>query len=136
MTRILLIDDELDIRDSVSAVLQREGFEVTTAKDAESGLQALGEQQFDLVISDIIMPGMDGAQAIKSIRETDPDIRILAISGGGNLGVTSYQPDAITTTAYLQAATEAGANGVLTKPFRRADIVNAVQQLLSGAGQA
>jgi CheY-like chemotaxis protein len=135
MAKILLIDDELDIRDSVAAVLEREGFEVTTTKNAETGIQALSEQEFDLVISDIIMPGMDGAKAIRSIRDTNPNIRILAISGGGNLGPTSYQPDAITTTAYLQAATEAGANGILTKPFQRADIVNAVQQAMSDANQ-
>jgi len=133
MTRILLIDDESDIRDSVAAVLKREGFEVTTTENAETGIQALSDQEFDLVISDIIMPGMDGAKAIRNIRDINPNIRILAISGGGNLGPTSYQPDAITTTAYLQAATEAGANGILTKPFQRADIVNAVQQAMSDA---
>jgi len=131
MMTILLIDDESDIRDSVATVLQREGFAVTTAKNAEIGLQALHEKAFDLVISDIIMPGIDGVQAIRSIRDTHPDMRIIAISGGGNLGLTSYQPEAITTTAYLQAAIEAGANSVLTKPFRRADIIAAVQQAMS-----
>lgn len=131
MARILLIDDELDIRDSAAAVLQREGYDVTVAKDAESGLQAVREQKFDLVICDIIMPGVDGVQAINSIRDTNPEIKIIAISGGGNIGLSSYEPEAITTTAYLQAATEAGAYGVLTKPFGRADIINAVHQALS-----
>ena len=131
MARILLIDDELDIRDSTAAVLRREGYDVMVAKDAESGLRAVREQKFDLVICDIIMPGVDGVQAINSIRDTNPDIKIIAISGGGNIGLSSYEPEAITTTAYLRAATEAGAYSVLTKPFGRADIINAVHQTLS-----
>ena len=131
MPKILLIDDELDVRDSVAAVLQRDGFEVTAAENVTDGMQALSGQDFDVIVTDVIMPGFDGVEAIKRIRESNPTVKIIAISGGGNIGLTSYQPEAITTTAYLQAATEAGADAILTKPFGRADIVGAVREILS-----
>jgi CheY-like chemotaxis protein len=129
MATILLIDDETDVRESIAKVLSREGYEVATAPNVEQGLKLLDKQHFDVLITDVIMPGIDGVQAIRLVREINPGIRIIAISGGGNFGPKSYQPQAITTTAYLQAATEAGADWVLTKPFERADIVDAVRRL-------
>jgi len=131
MAKILLIDDELDIRDSVAAVLERDGFEVTAAENATDGLQALSDQEFDAILTDIIMPDFDGVEAIKRIRKSNPTVKIIAISGGGNIGLTSYKPEAITTTAYLQAATEAGADAVLTKPFGSNDIIQTVRSVLS-----
>jgi CheY-like chemotaxis protein len=133
MTTVLLIDDESDVRDSVAKVLSREGFDVATAENVEQGLKLLGKRPFDVLITDVIMPGIDGVQAIRLVREINSDIKVIAISGGGNFGPKSYQPQAITTTAYLQAATEAGADWVLTKPFQKADIVDAVRQLVPPA---
>ena len=133
MASILLIDDEPDVRDSVAKVLGREGYEVVSAENAKHGLELLGTRTFDILITDIIMPDIDGVQAIQQVRESNPDIKIVAISGGGNFGPKSYEPQAITTTAYLQAATEAGADRVLTKPFQRADIVDTVRQLVQPA---
>jgi len=131
MAKILLIDDELDIRDSVAAVLERDGCEVTAAENATDGLQALSDQEFDAILTDIIMPDFDGVEAIKRIRKSNPTVKIIAISGGGNIGLPSYKPEAITTTAYLQAATEAGADAVLTKPFGSNDIIQTVRSVLS-----
>jgi DNA-binding response OmpR family regulator len=128
---ILLIDDEIDVRDSVEKVLCREGYEVSTAENVEQGLKLLDEQHIEVLITDVIMPGIDGVKAIRLVREKNPNIRIIAISGGGNFGPKSYQPQAITTTAYLQAATEAGADWVLTKPFDRSEIVDAVRRLVT-----
>ncbi len=56
-------------------------------------------------------------------------MRILAISGGGNIGADQFQPDAITTTAYLQAAADAGADSILTKPFQRSELLAKVSEL-------
>lgn len=130
MTAILLIDDDDDVRASASAVLGREGFEVVTTADAAEGLRVLGERPFDLLITDIVMPNMDGVHAILEVRKTLPHIKIVAISGGGNLGNDQYQPQAITTTAFLLAATEAGADWVLTKPFSRDELTDCIKQLL------
>jgi CheY-like chemotaxis protein len=130
MTRILLIDDDDDVRDSMARVLEHEGYETVTAKTAREGLSLLESSDFDLLISDIIMPGIDGVEAITRARKSNAAIKILAISGGGNFGRRYYQPEAITTTAYLQAAADAGADFVLTKPFERRELVDCIQQLV------
>jgi hypothetical protein len=74
-------------------------------------------------------------QAIESIRKAFPSVRIIAISGGGNFGVATYQPTAITTTAYLASAELAGAHLALTKPFESRDLIQAVEEVL-GVGHA
>jgi YesN/AraC family two-component response regulator len=135
MQRILIIDDERDVRDSVKCVLDLAGYEVLTADNATDALNQLGRTPMDLVITDIIMPKMNGVQAIESIRRAFPLVRIVAISGGGNFGVAGYQPTAIATNAYLKSAVEAGAHMVLTKPFEVDDLLEAVEKLL-GVGHA
>ncbi|HWG69487.1 MAG TPA: response regulator [Steroidobacteraceae bacterium] len=135
MQRILIVDDERDVRDSVKCVLDLAGYEVLTADNATDALDQLGRTPMDLVITDIIMPKMNGVQAIESIRRAFPLVRIVAISGGGNFGVAGYQPTAIATNAYLKSAEEAGAHVVLTKPFEVDDLLEAVEKLL-GVGHA
>lgn len=129
MKNILLIDDEEDVRDSVERILEMAGFDVEAVSSAEEGLARIGEKDFDLVITDIIMPGINGVDAIKCIRRTSPDIRVLAISGGGNFGLDAYKPEAVTTAAYLQAATDAGADAILTKPFQKTELLQSIQRL-------
>ena len=89
----------------------------------------------DVVITDIIMPKINGVEAIDLIRKEFPAVRIIAISGGGNFGISAYQPNAITTSAYLAAAERAGAHLILTKPFESKDLIQAVEQVL-GVGHA
>src|ERR1700730_4808322 len=115
MHSILVIDDEPDVRDAVKRVLDRAGYSVRTAENAMDALEELKRTPVDVVITDIIMPKINGVQAIESIRKEFPWVRIVAISGGGNFGVSSYQPEAITTSAYLASAEKAGAHLVLTK---------------------
>ena len=98
-------------------------------------LRQLERTPIDVVITDIFMPKINGVQAIESIRRTFPRVRIIAISGGGNFGMTAYQPTAIITNAYLASAEKAGAHLVLTKPFEADDLIEAVEQLL-GVGHA
>ncbi|MEP6885379.1 MAG: response regulator [Gammaproteobacteria bacterium] len=135
MQKILIVDDELDVRDSIKCVLELAGYEVLTADNATDALALLGRTPMDLVITDIIMPKMNGVQAIQSIRREFPMIRIVAISGGGNFGAAGYQPAAIATNAYLRSAEEAGAHVVLTKPFEVEDLLQAIETLL-GVGHA
>jgi CheY-like chemotaxis protein len=135
MQRILVIDDERDVRDSVKCVLDLAGYEVLTAENVPEALEQLKRTPMDLVITDIIMPKMNGVQAIESIRRAFPMVRIVAISGGGNFGVAGYQPTAIATNAYLRSAEEAGAHVVLTKPFEFDDLIEVVEKLL-GVGHA
>ena len=129
MKCILLIDDEEDVRDAVAMILGKDGYDVVAVASAEEGLARIETEVFDIVITDIIMPGVNGVDLIRSIRKSLPKVRILAISGGGNFGRTGYKPEAITTTAYLQAAKMAGADGILTKPFQKAELLDSIKQL-------
>jgi len=130
MQNILVIDDEPDVRDAVKRVLDRAGYSVRTADSAVDVLAEFERVPTDVVITDIIMPKIDGVQAIEMIRKAFPSVRIIAISGGGNFGITAYQPTAITTTAYLASAEQAGAHLVLTKPFESVDLIHAVENVL------
>ena len=131
MYQVLVIDDDVDVRDAIRRVLERAGFGVRTSSDVLEALNELNRRAAHVVITDVIMPKINGVEAIRSILEGFPDVRIIAISGGGNFGITSYKPNAITTTAYLAAAERAGAHCILTKPFESADLVRAVEQVLA-----
>jgi len=126
--RILIIDDEPYVLEALKRVLASTAV-VVVASTADAGLSAMGEAPVDLVIVDVILPGMDGVEAIKLIRRDYPGVRIIAISGGGNFGLNSYLPDAISTSAYLAACKAAGADGVLAKPFETAELRSLINQV-------
>jgi CheY-like chemotaxis protein len=126
--RILVIDDEPFVLEALKRVLASTAV-VAVASTADAGLAAMREAAVDLVIIDVILPGMDGVAAIKLIRRDHPDVRIIAISGGGNFGLNSYLPDAISTSAYLAACKAAGADGVLAKPFETAELRSLINQV-------
>lgn len=91
MTRILVIDDERDVRDSVAKILGREGYEVRTADGGTAGLDEYRAHGADIVITDIIMPEPHGIDVIGELRRSSAEVRIVAISGGGNFGPNGYQ---------------------------------------------
>jgi CheY-like chemotaxis protein len=123
---VLIIEDDAAIRRVLTRVLERAGYAVRSADNGAAGVRELRASPADVVITDIIMPQMHGIDAIKEITKEFSRVRIIAISGGGNFGITDYRPDAITTSAYLAAARKAGAHALLTKPFRTADILAAI----------
>jgi CheY-like chemotaxis protein len=127
--RILVIDDEPFVLEALQRVLSSSAVTVIGASTADAGLAAMLEAPVDLVIVDVILPGMDGVAAIKLIRRDHPGVRIIAISGGGNFGLNSYLPDAISTSAYLAACKAAGADGVLAKPFETAELRSLIDQV-------
>jgi len=126
MKTVLIIDDEDAVRIALKRVLERAGYVVRLAASGPEGLTALRAQIADVVITDIVMPKVHGVDTIKAIVQEFPQVRIVAISGGGNFGATEYKPNAITTTAYLTAAQAAGAHAVLTKPFETRDVLLAI----------
>src|SRR6267154_1403006 len=101
MHRILVIDDEPDVRDGIKRVLDRAGYSVRIVDNAADAMLELRRLAADVVITDIIMPKVNGVETIECIAREFPMVRIVAISGGGNFDVIGYQPAAITTTAYL-----------------------------------
>jgi DNA-binding response OmpR family regulator len=116
--------------DAIRRVLEQAGFSVAVANGAMEAVQAAEMQRPDIVVTDMIMPKANGLELIKTLRDSHPRVRVIAISGGGSFGLHSYKPDAIKTHAYLAAAREAGADEVLTKPFDMNDLLAVVRRQL------
>jgi CheY-like chemotaxis protein len=130
MASILVVDDEPDVAEAIQSVLEHAGFVVVTANSAQSGLAAIEQQSFDVVVTDIIMPKVNGLELIRRLRTGHPRVRVIAISGGGSFGPLSLKPEAISTHAFIAAARDAGAEEVLTKPFDMDDLLAAVRRHL------
>ncbi len=120
MKRILVVDDEEQIRTMLTQMLEQEGFEVHTAENGEHGMELVGRYTFDLIITDMIMPVKDGLKFIMELVRDYPDQRILAISGGGAIKAERY----LTMAGYL------GDIATLEKPFKRDVLLANVQQQL------
>jgi CheY-like chemotaxis protein len=123
MAHILLIEDDELLRDTIAQMLALDGHRVTAASDGEAGLEAFRRhRQVDLVITDILMPRMDGASMIVEMRKLDPYARVLAISGGRR---------ALSSEFSLGTAAILGAGDQLVKPFTRADLTRAVTRAIA-----
>ncbi len=120
MRKILVIDDDEQIRKLLYRVMEQAGFEVQVAADGRKGLSLFEEDFYDLVITDLIMPEQEGIETITFLRKNYPQIKIIAISGGGRIGPETYLPLAL----------ELGANAAYAKPFSIDQITNAVKELL------
>jgi len=118
--RILIIDDEVQIREMLGQMLTREGYDVMNAANGKEGMKICREHSIDLIITDIIMPEKDGIEMILELKHDFPNLKIIAISGGGRLG-----PD-----GYLEMAKKLGAHRTFFKPFNRREILDAVLELL------
>jgi CheY-like chemotaxis protein len=86
MPRILLIDDDDDVREAIKTFLEYSSYEVVEARDGQEGLDLLDKERFDLVITDLFMPGKDGLGVILE-SEAYSDIKIILITGGDKAGV-------------------------------------------------
>ena len=124
MARILVIDDEPDIRASLEGILKPAGHEVILAADGREGVRQHCTSPADLVITDLLMPNQEGLETIHEFRTRFPEIAIIAMSGMA-AGVTM-----------LSVAQKFGAVGVLNKPFSGDELVAAVAKALGGKSQA
>ena len=82
MCKILLVDDEENVRVSLRGVLEHAGYDVLEAEDGVQALRSFRAESPDLVLTDIVMPEMDGLEAIMTMWREDPDVRVIAMSGG------------------------------------------------------
>jgi DNA-binding response OmpR family regulator len=120
MAKVLVIDDDPSFRRMIRMILTRLRHDVIEAQDGNEGVARFKAENPDLVICDIVMPDKEGIQTILEIRALAPDAKIIAMSGGGiSVG-----------TGYLTAALKLGANLILSKPFRPAELTAMVEQLL------
>lgn len=117
MACILLVEDDIDLRFGLVGILKRAGHRVIEADDGEDGLALITKAHPDVVISDMVMDGMEGISTVLTVRETYPELPILAISG---------------SAMYLEHAEKLGANASLQKPFSSQAFLKAVDELVLG----
>ena len=120
MARILVIEDSCEERRALTDLLIGSGHRVCCAPNGKAGLQLLRERHVDIVITDMLMPEMEGVETIMALRREHPDIKIIAVSGGG----------VFVRENCLQLARTLGAKRTLTKPFKFGEILEAIQAVL------
>ena len=120
MARILVVDDDEDVCELLRQMLLRVGHEVATAADGRQAMMAHRRTPVDLVVLDIVMPEKEGLETIMELRQEDPRVKIIAISGGGRIGPREY----------TLAASKLGAHRTFRKPLDREPVLSAVAELL------
>lgn len=123
MKKILVIDDNIVVRNTIVQMLETEGYEVVSAEDGRRGLNVFRTERPDLVITDIIMPEKEGIETIRDIREECADAKIIAISGGGRIGNADF----------LRIARQLGASDVIAKPLDPDHFISVVRERLAAA---
>jgi CheY-like chemotaxis protein len=121
-TRVLVIDDDADVRDFLQVVLEGEGFEVHAAADGSEGLEIQRKHPAKVVVTDIFMPGKEGIETIFELRRQFPQTGIIVMSGGPSKRKTAGSD-------YLSVALQLGAVKSLKKPFASQDLIEAVREL-------
>jgi CheY-like chemotaxis protein len=119
--RVLVIDDDQIVREMISRMLKGAGYEVLEATNGATGLAVVASGiNIDLVITDIIMPEKEGIETIHELKRDFPEMKILAISGGGKGESKNY----------LTIARSVGANSTLGKPFVKQELLDSVNGIL------
>jgi CheY-like chemotaxis protein len=121
--KILVIEDNAIVRNTMTRILEAAGYTVIMANDGLQGVDAFRKEQPDIVISDIIMPEQEGIATIRQILGEQPSAKIIAISGGGRIGNTDF----------LQIAKKMGATDAVAKPFDPDDLLNRISTCLNAA---
>jgi DNA-binding response OmpR family regulator len=120
--RVLVVDDNRDMLESMRLLLAHAGHEAETSDSAGRALEIQSERPADVLITDIFMPGTDGLETIVEFRARWPELRIVAMSGGGTVARRDY----------LDGAREAGADAMLRKPFEPQRLIDTLESLAHG----
>lgn len=120
MARVLIIDDDELVLETMELALAGAGHDVQSARDGAEALKIALAMRPDLVVTDIVMPQREGLETIRALRRDQPEVRIIAVSGGGS----SSKGD------YLEVARKFGADRVLRKPFTPMALRRIVDDLL------
>jgi CheY-like chemotaxis protein len=118
--RILVVDDDATIRDSIKLALDSVGIEIVAAENGERALEAFRQSPCEGAIVDLMMPGMSGLETVSALREQSPDLPIIVVSGSLARGVSV--PELLRMTAELKGVTG------LAKPFKLLELVQAVRE--------
>lgn len=125
MARILVVEDAPDFRLMMHEILRSGGHDVVLAANGFAAIQEIGAGEFDLLVTDVLMPRWDGIELIRALARRGRHLPIIAVSGGGP------ELPAAVSLALTEAA---GAHRTLYKPFRAAELLGTVDQLLAGNG--
>ncbi|MBW2406596.1 MAG: response regulator [Deltaproteobacteria bacterium] len=121
MANILIIDDDRQFRTMLRKMIEKNGHDVIEAPDGREGVRLYRKSPTDLIITDLIMPEKDGIETIQELKKDFPDIKIIAVSGGGRLGPRNY----------LHLAKMLGAQRTLTKPIELPELLDAIKEVLA-----
>jgi len=120
-TRILVVDDEPFIRDLVRDTLRSRNYETGMASNGAEALDLLSRESFDIVVTDVVMPGMEGLELVKRIKKSHPGTRVIVLTG--------FARNADIGDFLLQ-----GADDLLPKPFRANDLIEVIRRVIKGGG--
>jgi len=121
MPKILAIEDDTSFRSVLMQMLLKAGYEVMEASNGDQAIKVCPGFKPDLVLTDIIMPDKEGLETIREMLVLCPEIKIIAMSGGGRIGPDSYLP----------LAKMFGAKATLQKPFMRDELLATIEQVLN-----
>jgi len=117
---ILVIEDEILLRSLMRKGLEKKGFNVLEAVNGCDGVDIFEKEKPSLVVTDMLMPDKEGMQTIQELRQIDPNVKIVAMSGGGSTK----------NMAFLEMAERVGASATIAKPFKPQDLFNIIEGLL------
>ena len=118
VTRILVVDDESYVRDLLKRVLTRRGHDVYVADDGEAALELMGEHRYDLVLTDVVMPGIDGFDLLRRVKATYPAVTVIVLTG--------YARKQSISDFLLY-----GADEYLSKPFQVQALLDSVDRVVN-----
>jgi DNA-binding response OmpR family regulator len=125
MARILIIDDDVEFGIFLQEILEHAGYEVVVAHNGREGVADYEAMSIALVITDILMPEQEGLETIALLRRINPQLKIIAMSGGGQTGRLDF----------LYVAATLGVQRTLHKPFTRQELLEAVGDLIQGEAE-
>jgi DNA-binding NtrC family response regulator len=117
----MIVEDDTAVRELLREILERAGHEVLDAGNGKEAMALYKISPADLIITNILMPEKEGLETIQELLREDPEIKIIAISGGGQIGPADY----------LEVARRFGATRTFSKPFDRKELLRAVDELLA-----
>ncbi len=120
VTKVLLVDDEKSISSIFATALRAMDFEVETATDAESAVQRVEDGAFDVLVVDMILPGMDGVALTRSVHDAHPHTKVIVLTGAPS-------------DDNCKETMEAGAFAYLTKPIRLAELTEEIKRAAAAA---
>ncbi|OGX34617.1 MAG: hypothetical protein A3C36_02315 [Omnitrophica WOR_2 bacterium RIFCSPHIGHO2_02_FULL_52_10] len=122
MPRILVIDDNDAFKEMICEILKNEGYKVLSASNGKEGVKLCRAQPVDLIVTDLLMPDMDGIETIREMKTASPDSKVIVVSGGGTAGTAQDYLEAVSVMCDIKYT--------FSKPFDMDQFLQAVKELV------